>query len=119
MVLAPLPSGRMTLTLYVLANLKPHTWFPFHETFTAITRERTASQSPYYETFSVGSRGDAGNIFWHANRGRAVLSGLQLFPAVGEHARYALLATPVDFHPNLPKYLDISARLCNVKIFAN
>ena len=36
------------------------------------------------------------HIFWHSNRRRAVLSGLQLFPGVREHARHALLAAPVD-----------------------
>jgi hypothetical protein len=44
-----------------------------------------------YETFSVGGRCDAGHIFLHSNRGFAILSGLQFFPVVGEHARYALL----------------------------
>jgi hypothetical protein len=37
-----------------------------------------------------------GHIFWHSNRRHAVLSGLQLFPGVREHARHALLAVPVD-----------------------
>ena len=63
----------------------------------AITYERITSRSPHYELLSAGSRRNAYHTFWDSNRSRAILSGLQLFPAVGEHARYALLAAPVDF----------------------
>jgi hypothetical protein len=54
--------------------------------------------SPHYELLSACSRRNAYHIFWHSNRGRAILSGLQLFLAVGEHARYALLAHPWIFN---------------------
>src|ERR1700719_4257445 len=43
--------GPSSLNSRAPANLKPHSLFPFYETFTVITHERTASRLPYYETF--------------------------------------------------------------------
>jgi len=57
-----------------------------------------ASQSTRYEPLFAGSCCDANHIFRHANRDRAVLSRLQLFYAVGKHARYSVLAHPWIFN---------------------
>ena len=83
--------GPSSLSSRAPENLKAHTLFPFYETFAVITHGADRIPLPYYETFSVGGHCDAGHIFLHSNRGCAILSGLQVFPAVGEHARYALL----------------------------
>ena len=52
--------GPSSLSSRAPANLKAHTLFPFYETFTVITHERTTTPLPYDETFSVGGRCDAG-----------------------------------------------------------
>jgi hypothetical protein len=73
-------------------------------------RERTASQSISYELLPAGSRCDADPIFQHSDRGRAVLSRIQLFAAVREHARYSLLAVPLDFQCGRNAYRFCCAR---------